>query len=210
MRSFRSFLIAIALSFCFAAIAQPHGAAAQDKSPSTQLLEAVASRDGTKVIALLNAGTTGLINSPSDESGETALHLVVRRGDAIWIRFLLDKRAKPDVLDNAGHSPLMIAILNGDVETALMLLERGASVDFVNTRGESALMRAVQLRNPVLVRLLIAQGADPDRADYAAGLSARDYATRDARSATLLAALTPRQAPARDMLDVGPIVTKAD
>lgn len=195
------------------AIAQPQVAVAQVKAASTQWLEAVTERDGTKAISLLNAGVAGLINAPSRENGETALHIVARRGDAVWIRFLIDRGAKPDSLDKAGNSPLMIAVLNDDAETARLLLDRGASVDFVNARGETALMRAVQLRKPVLVRLLIAQGADAGRADYVTGLSARDYAMRDARSTTLLEALTPRQTPIADEdydLDPGSITTKAD
>ncbi len=205
MRSFRSFQFAIALSLGLALFGQPHVAAAQQAASSVRFLKAVTDRDGTAVMALLNASIDGLINSADRDNGETALHIVARRGDGQWIRYFIGKGATPDVVDKAGYSPLMVAISNDDVETAKLLLELGARVDFANTRGETGLIKAVQLRKPVLVRMLVAHGADPDRADYVAGLSARDYATRDARSAALLDALTPRPAGAADALPNGPI-----
>lgn len=200
LRSFGFFRFAIGLSLCLVAIAQPHAAAAQDPAGSVRLLKAVTDRDGAAVIALLNTGSEGLINTPSRDNGETALHIVTRRGDATWVRFLIGKGATPDVLDNAGNSPLMIAIFNDDSEIASVLLDEGAKADFINARGETALIRAVQLRKPALVRLLIAHGANPDLADYVAGLSARDYATRDARSTALLNALTRRDVKSEDSL----------
>jgi ankyrin repeat protein len=52
--------------------------------------------------------------------------------------------------------------------------------------GETALIVAVQQRQLGIVRTLLARGADPDRTDSAAGLSARDYAERDGRSRDIL------------------------
>ena len=48
--------------------------------------------------------------------------------------------------------------------------------------GETPLIIAVQQRRPRLVRVFLEHGADPDQHDAAAGYSARDYATRDARA----------------------------
>ncbi len=52
--------------------------------------------------------------------------------------------------------------------------------------GETALIVAVQNRHREVVKVLLALGADPDKADSAAGYSARDYATRDTRSRDIL------------------------
>ncbi|TXC73421.1 ankyrin repeat domain-containing protein [Sphingorhabdus soli] len=205
MRSFRSFHYAVALSLGLAVIGQPQTVMAQEALPSVRFLKAVTDRDGTAVMTLLGTASNGLINTADRDSGETALHIVTQRGDSEWIRFMIGKGANPDVLDKAGRSPLMIAVFNSDSETAQLLLDLGASANFANSRGETALIRAVQLRKPVLVRMLVAHGADPDRADYVAGLSARDYATRDARSDALLDALTPRSAEPDDALPNGPI-----
>ena len=50
----------------------------------------------------------------------------------------------------------------------------------------TALIIAVQNRNTRLVRRLLQSGANPDKADHAAGYSARDYAKRDNRVRELL------------------------
>ena len=66
--------------------------------------------------------------------------------------------------------------------------------------GETALITAVQQRQTPIVRLLLNAGADPDKADHAAGYSARDYAQRDNRARDILQliqAKRPKAAPAR-------------
>jgi len=70
------------------------------------------------------------------------------------------------------------------------LLSFNAQVDKANGSGETPLIRAVQLRDVELVRLLVAQGANPDKRDTIAGMSARDYAARDSRTPGLTEALS--------------------
>jgi hypothetical protein len=56
----------------------------------------------------------------------------------------------------------------------------------------------VQIRDIGLVRLLVAQGANADKRDTIAGMSARDYAERDARTSGIVEVLTaskPKAAP---------------
>jgi len=52
--------------------------------------------------------------------------------------------------------------------------------------GETPLIVAVQQRQPAIVKVLLNAGADPDKADTAAGYSARDYAARDNRGRQIL------------------------
>jgi ankyrin repeat protein len=52
--------------------------------------------------------------------------------------------------------------------------------------GETPLIVAVQQRQVPIIRVLLGAGANPDKADSAAGLSARDYAARDTRSRQIL------------------------
>jgi ankyrin repeat protein len=66
------------------------------------------------------------------------------------------------------------------------LLRYKASVDAANRRGETALIVAVQQRQPRMVEILLKAGASPDKADHAAGYTARDYAKRDNRNPQLL------------------------
>ena len=66
------------------------------------------------------------------------------------------------------------------------LIQHGAKIDAANRAGETALIVATQMRNTTMVRALLLAGADPDKTDSAAGLSARDYAARDNRSRQLL------------------------
>ena len=74
----------------------------------------------------------------------------------------------------------------GFSEGAARLLMYRASVDKTNRIGETALMAAVQGRNAAIVKMLLEAGADPDKADFASGYSARDYAKRDTRSTEML------------------------
>ncbi len=148
-------------------------------------LMAVESRDGTKASDALKEDPA-LINTRHPDNGETALTIVTKRRDATWLRFLLGKGADPSIADRQGVTPLMHTALLNFTEGADELLKREAPVDQTNRRGETALILAVQARNPAMVRLLMRHGANPDKADHIAGMSARDYAKRDDRTGSLL------------------------
>lgn len=161
-------------------------------------LQAVESRDGTKATDALK-GDASLINTRHPESGETALAIVTKRRDATWLRFLLAKDADPSIADRQGVTPLMHAALLNFADGAEELLNRRAPVDQANRRGETALILAVQAKNAAMVRLLVKRGANPDKADHVAGMSARDYAKRDDRSGQIVALLDAKSdAPVRD------------
>ncbi len=80
----------------------------------------------------------------------------------------------------------MIATQLRFAEGAQILLDRGAAVDKANSSGETPLIRAVHLNDLPMIRLLVSKGANPNRKDLMAGLSARDYAMRDGRSQTII------------------------
>lgn len=151
-------------------------------------LMAVESRDGTKATEALKDDPT-LINSRHPDTGETALGISAKRRDSTWVRFLLSKGADPALADREGVTPLMHAALLNFTDGADELILRKAPVDQSNRRGETPLILAVQSRNTAMVRLLMRHGANPDKRDHAAGMSARDYARRDDRSGALIAAL---------------------
>lgn len=163
-------------------------------SDNYNFLKAVKDKDGQKVTDLIQKPGSTVINSRDVTSGENALHIVVARRDATWLSFLLAKGANPNLTDNDGNTPLMDAVQGRFEEGVRTLLTYKAQVDKVNNSGETPLVRAVQLRDVSLVRLLVAQGANPDRRDAIAGMSARDYANRDGRTPGLVEALAAAKA----------------
>ncbi len=169
-------------------------------SESFNFLKAVKDRDGAKVTEFLNKPGSGsvIVNTRDGSTGETALHLVTAGRDSLWLGFLLQRGANPDIRDGRGNTPLMIATQLGWTDGIQTLLARRAGVDVPNGSGETPLMRAVQNRDIASVRLLLAAGANPNKPDNAAGLSARDYATRDPRAAAIL----------KEIIESKPVVRK--
>ncbi|SIN60164.1 Ankyrin repeat-containing protein [Parasphingorhabdus marina DSM 22363] len=185
-RDSRSIWHAILLAlFGLLALSIPASAQAQF-SESYNFLKAVKDRDGEEASKFLNRPGTVIVNTRDRSTGETALHIVVARRDSTWLAFLLQKGANPNIRDKSGTTPLMLATQLRFVDGARLLLAKKADVNQSNNQGETALIRAVQLRDTEMVRVLLQKGADPDRVDTLAGLSARDYATRDRRAAAVL------------------------
>ena len=151
-------------------------------------LQAVESRDGTKATEALKDDPS-FVNTRNSDNGQTALIIVTKRRDISWLRFLLAKDADPSISDRQGVTPLMHAALINFTDGAEELLNDKAPVDQTNRRGETALILAVQSKNVAMVRLLVKRGANPDKTDHVAGMSARAYAKRDDRSGQLVALL---------------------
>lgn len=156
-----------------AALSAPVGA--QMFSEGFEFLKAVKERDGDTVTDTLNKPGSVVVNTRDLSSGETALHIVTRRRDAVWIRFLTQKGANPNIADKGGVTPLVLASNLGFVDGVEALIKAGARVDVANDSGETPLIAAVHRRDVGLVRMLLANGANPDRNDNS-GRSARDYA----------------------------------
>ena len=153
----------------------PYAAQAQIFGDGYEFLKAVKDKDGKAVTEAVNQPGSTLINTRDLTTGETALHIVVARRDATWIRFLTGKGANPNIRDNKGVSPLVLAARLGFVDGVIALVDAGAKVDESNSTGETPLIAAVLNKNVGLMRVLLDAGADPDRADNS-GRSARDYA----------------------------------
>lgn len=178
---------AFALSLCSVS------ASAQSYSEGYKFLKAVRDRNGTAVEGALAGAGARLVNSKDVTSGESALHIVTRERDSVWLRFLLGKDARPDVQNKQGETPLILATQLGWQDGVSLLLARGAQVNGTNGRGETPLVLAVHKRDIAMIRLLLAKGADPKRADRVAGYSALDYAKRDDRSGTIVRLLEAAQ-----------------
>lgn len=148
--------------------------AAQFQSDGYKFLEAVKDREGDEVTELLSQPGTQLVNTRDITSGDTGLHIVVARSDVLWIRFLLQRGADPNIRNKKGLSPLQLATAMGFADGVEALIKGGASVNVSDQTGETPLIAAVHSRNVAMVRLLLEKGADPDRNDNS-GRSARNY-----------------------------------
>lgn len=154
---------------------------------------AVREGDGNKALELLRSRPT-VINA-RDDKGESALFAAIAQRDDEWTAFLLQEGANAEVAARNGDTPLIAAARIGNGPAIRQLVSRRVKVDAANRMGETALIIAVQQRQRDTVELLLAVGADPDKSDSAAGLSARDYATRDSRSRDLLKLIENRKPP---------------
>ncbi|MEM7689341.1 MAG: ankyrin repeat domain-containing protein [Pseudomonadota bacterium] len=150
-------------------------AAAQLFSQGYEFLEAVDERDGDAVTEMLNKPGTQVVNTRDITNGRTGLHIVVQRRDALWVRFLIQRGADPNIKDKKGIYPIQIASALGDIDSVEALLKGGALVDVADQQGETPLIAAVHKRDTALVARLLKEGANPDRNDNS-GRSARVYA----------------------------------
>lgn len=147
-------------------------------------VRAIRDRNGSKVEEMLRDSGPTLVNA-KDVNGDTGLIVAVGRRDDVWTAFLLSNGADPNLANRNGDTPLIAAARIGYMQGAEWLLVKKARVDDTNRMGETALIAAVQARQAPMVKFLLANGANPDKADSAAGYSARDYAKRDSRNPEL-------------------------
>jgi ankyrin repeat protein len=166
-----------------AALSAP--AAAQFLSQKLEFLKAIKDRDGVKATELLRSNPSGMLDARGDD-GNTPLLITIAREDADWAGFLIGKGANVNLANRDGDTPLIVAARVGFDDAVRWLLAKGARVDAANRMGETALIAAVHQREVPVIKMLLDAGADPDKADSAAGYSARDYARRDARSRQIL------------------------
>lgn len=162
---------------------------AQRFSDGYTFLQAIRESNGAKVTELLNQPGSRIVDT-RDEAGEGALHIIAKRSDETYLRFILSRNANPNLQDRRGNTPMMVAATAGFIAGVQILKRYNADPNIANASGETPLIRAVQLRNYELAQALLAIGADPDQTDSLAGLSARDYAKQDTRSPALAKLLT--------------------
>ena len=175
------------LKFAIALLALAGSAEAapgQLTSAKIDFVKAIQSRDGNKVMQLLNENPPGLVDA-RDNKGNTPLIITIARQDD-WANFLLNKGADPNLAGADGDTPLIAAARVGYLDAIDWLLAAGVKIDAPNRMGETALIIAVQQRELQVIKRLLDAGANPDKTDSAAGLSARDYAGRDSRSRQIL------------------------
>lgn len=187
----RIIIRAVSLALMLAAFGAP--ATAQIRSDAYSFLKAVRDQDVLGAKALFDKPGSTVVNSRDYTTGETGLHIVVKRRDVPWINFLAQAGSNLELRDNEGRTPLILAAQLGFVDGIRVLLANGADVNGTNSRGETALIYAVQARDIAATRALVEGGADPDQHDRFTGNSPRDYATRDTRGGPILQILQGAQ-----------------
>lgn len=157
-------------------------ASAQQFSDSYNFLNAIRETDGAKVNKYLEDKSLRIVNTKDRQTGEGALHIVVKRSDSTYLRVLLQQDdINANLQDGRGNTALLIAAERGWDEGVSILIKYGANVNTANTSGETPLIRAVQVHDIEVVRQLLNAGANPDRTDNVTGKSARDYAKDETR-----------------------------
>lgn len=159
---------------------------AQTYSDGYLFLQAVEKNDVAKADELLGKPGSTLINSRDVTSGRSGLHIAADRRDVVWLVYLLNRGANPNIADRRGVTPLMIASQKGFFEGIQHLVTKGAKVDEPNQTGETPLILAVHRRDTQMMRVLLQAGADPDRTDNS-GRSAREYAELEGENSLVLA-----------------------
>ncbi len=190
----RAFGLAIAVAMIAGTPGVTAPAAAQF-SDSYNFLKAVRDKDGGKATEYLDKPGNTIITVRDSDTGETALHIVVRRSDATWTGFLLGKGADPNARDREGNTPMMLAAQSRWAEGVHIFVVIKAALNEQNRLGETALQIAVQNRDTGIAKQLIDAGANADINDNS-GRSARSVAESDPRAAAIAKLL--KDAPVRD------------
>lgn len=181
MKAMRSAILAGLM----AATIAPMPAAAQFSDGYT-FLKAVRDADVAQAREYLDQPGSRIADTRDVKTGETALHIVVKRRDVGWINLIAMAGANLNARDNEGNTPLGLAASLAFSEGVMVLTYRKANVNQPNNRGETPLILAVHRGDLATVRALIEAGADPSIRDTIAGMSARDYAERDRRLGQIL------------------------
>ena len=110
--------------------------------------------------ALIEAGAN--VNARKPGSGETALHLVARKGDMKSYQMLVAEGARPDALTERGKTVLHDAVCGGNLDLVSAILESGSDVKAKTATGVSVLHHAARCDNVDIFNLLVGEGADID------------------------------------------------
>jgi ankyrin repeat protein len=163
-----------AIVFCLAAA----GTAAAADDTLAGLIQAGHRDAALKMIA------AGADVNAAQGDGTTPLHWAVYKVDADLVRALLERKAKPDVINNYGSSPLAEAAKVANARLVEMLLDAGSNVEVPNQEGQTTLMLAARAGSLDVAELLVRHGANVNARETWRGQTALMWAAA-ARSAEL-------------------------
>eukprot|EP00803_Ostreobium_quekettii_P007331 evm.model.scf_1535.3 EVM.evm.TU.scf_1535.3 scf_1535:22230-35004(+) len=128
-------------------------------SPSMPLLH-VAARLGHvgMVDSLLRRGA--VLESLSEERGQTALHAAASEGHLEVARLLVAQGLDVDVRSGIGETPLLVAVKKQHIQVAAFLLEAGADVNAERHTQISSIHMAAGRKHMPMLELLLSNGAN--------------------------------------------------
>src|ERR1700675_2861119 len=147
--------------------------------------------------AALKRIAAGVDVNAAQGDGTTPLHWAVYKIDADLVRALLERGAKPDVVNNYGSSPLAEAAKVGNARLAGMLLDAGSNAEVPNQEGQTALMLAARAGSVEVAELLVRHGANVNAREKWRGQTALMWAA-DARSVEMTRFLIAHKADVND------------
>jgi ankyrin repeat protein len=80
----------------------------------------------------------------TDADGDTALHILIWRGDTDGALLLIEKGAPINAVGDMGETPLHVAISRQDMTVIDALLKAGAKTDMASEFGETAQQKAAK------------------------------------------------------------------
>jgi ankyrin repeat protein len=98
------------------------------------------------------------LNSKTYESGQTLLHISSSRGHVEVVKFLLNKGANPNLIDDNGQTPLHLSAFKGNLEAVKYLLSKGADANLMDKDGLTALHAAFKYEKIAIVEYLLEYG----------------------------------------------------
>jgi ankyrin repeat protein len=95
----------------------------------------------------------------------TALLLALQKDESEMVRFLIERGADVNRIDENGLTPLVAAADKGNSDIFTILLAEGADPRIPDRKGRTPLMAAVENGNVNIINALLAEGFDPNCAD---------------------------------------------
>jgi hypothetical protein len=161
------------IRFC-AALLFLYVGACVDEPPFSdrRLILAAKTGDTNLVHAYLSSG--GHIDKMIEHSRrqeETMLHTSVGAGNVLFVQYLLDSGADPNIGERWTQEAPILWVLGSDVpipdqvKIVRLLLDNGADPNLANRHGTTALHWAARFGNEEIVRLLVESGSAVNAAD---------------------------------------------
>ena len=101
-----------------------------------------------------------------DESGQTALFIAVRSGNAQSAEFLISQGAEINARDKSGQTALFIAARSGNAQIAEFLISQGAEINARDDKNNTPLFEAAISNDTETIRCLLAHGADVNAINF--------------------------------------------